>query len=180
MIPSARSVHEGCAERKGGSIHRRGMGLASSAGMEQVAPMTSRTIAALQIGSHPGGKAATLDAVLAFEGEIAGAGADLVVLPEALLGGYPKGAQFGTYLGYRTAEGREAFAAYHDEAVDLDGPEVAALAGLSSRTGAALVAGIVERSGASLFCTALFIEPDRGLVTKHRKLMPTGTERLIW
>ena len=142
--------------------------------------MATRTIAALQIGSHPAGKAATLEAVLAFEGEIAASGADLVVLPEALLGGYPKGAQFGTYLGYRTAEGREAFAAYHDETVDLDGPEVAALAGLSSRTGAALVAGIVERSGASLFCTALFIEPDQGLAARHRKLMPTGTERLVW
>lgn len=142
--------------------------------------MTSRIVAALQIGSHPDGKAATVDAVLAFEGEIAAAGAHLVVLPEALLGGYPKGAQFGTYLGFRTAEGREAFAAYYDDAVRLDGPEVAALAGLSSRTGAALVAGVVERAGASLFCTALFIEPEQGLVAKHRKLMPTGTERLIW
>lgn len=142
--------------------------------------MTSRTIAALQIGSHPEGKAATLHALLAFESEIATSGTDLVVMPEALLGSYPKGAQFGTYLGYRTSEGREAFAAYHDEAVDLDGPEVAALAGLSARTGAALVAGVVERAGASLFCTALCIEPDRGVVAKHRKLVPTGTERLIW
>lgn len=142
--------------------------------------MTDRTIAALQIGSHPEGKAATLDAVLAFEEEIAAARADLVVMPEALLGGYPKGEQFGTHLGYRTAEGREAFARYYDNAVDLDGPEVAALAGLSARTGAALVVGAIERAGSSLFCTALFLEPDRGLAARHRKLMPTGTERLIW
>ena len=101
-------------------------------------------------------------------------------MPEALLGGYPKGEQFGTHLGYRTPEGRETFAAYHDDAVDLDGPEVAALAGLGKRSGAALVVGVVERSGASLFCTALFIEPRQGLVAKHRKLMPTGTERLVW
>jgi nitrilase len=142
--------------------------------------MTSRIIAALQIGSHPQGKAATLEAVLAFEERIEASGADLVVLPEALLGGYPKGEQFGTYLGYRTTEGREAFATYYDNAVDLDGPEVAALAGLCDRTGAALVVGIVERSGSSLFCTALFLEPEQGLVAKHRKLMPTGTERLVW
>src|SRR4051794_19180359 len=142
--------------------------------------MTSRIVAALQLGSHPDGKAATLAAVLGFETAIKTAGADLVVMPEALLGGYPKGEQFGTYLGYRTPEGREAFAAYHDNAIDLDGPEVAALAGLSDRTGAALVVGVVERSGASLFCTSLFMEPERGLVARHRKLMPTGTERLVW
>jgi nitrilase len=142
--------------------------------------MTTRTIAALQIGSHPEGKVATLDAVLSFEGQILAAGANLVVMPEALLGGYPKGEQFGTHLGYRTAEGREAFACYYDNAVDLDGPEVAALAGLIERTGAALVLGVIERAGSSLFCTALFIEPGKGLVAKHRKLMPTGTERLIW
>ncbi|HEX4739119.1 MAG TPA: carbon-nitrogen hydrolase family protein [Allosphingosinicella sp.] len=142
--------------------------------------MTAHTIAALQIGSHPEGKAATLETVLGFEEEIRAKGADLVVMPEALLGGYPKGEQFGTHLGYRTPEGREAFARYYDQAVDLDGPEVAALAGLSERAGAALVVGVIERAGSSLFCTALFVEPERGLVAKHRKLMPTGTERLIW
>src|SRR3954469_23483109 len=109
--------------------------------------MTARTIGALQIGSHPEGKAATLEAVLAFEGEIKTAGADLVVMPEALLGGYPKGERFGTQLGFRTPEGREAFARYYDDAVDLDGPEVTALAGLSERSGAALVVGVVELAG---------------------------------
>ena len=42
------------------------------------------------------------------------------------------------------------------------------------------MAGIIERAGSSLFCTAVFLKPERGLVAKHRKLMPTGTERLIW
>jgi nitrilase len=142
--------------------------------------MTKVTVAALQIGSDPRGKAATLDAVLAFEQRIADSGAALVVMPEALLGGYPKGSDFGTRLGYRMPEGREAFAAYHANAVDLDGPEIEALAGLSHRTGATLVVGVIERAGATLYCTALFVDPERGLVAKHRKLMPTGTERLIW
>jgi nitrilase len=141
---------------------------------------TTTTVAALQVGSDPRGKAATLESVLAFEERIRASGASLVVLPEALLGGYPKGERFGTQLGFRTAEGREAFARYHDNAVDLDGPEVAELAALSTRTGATLVVGVVERAGSSLYCTALFIEPQQGLVAKHRKLMPTGTERLIW
>jgi nitrilase len=142
--------------------------------------MTKVTVAALQIGPDYEGKAATLRNVLAFEDRIIASGARLVVMPEALLGGYPKGEIFGTRLGYRLPEGREAFARYHDNAVDLDGPELAELADLSTRTKATLVLGVIERAGASLFCTAVFIAPERGLVAKHRKLMPTGTERLIW
>jgi nitrilase len=142
--------------------------------------MSKTTIAALQIGSDYAGKAATLERILSFEGEIARSGASLVVMPEALLGGYPKGETFGTRLGFRLPEGREAFQRYYENAVDLDGPEIAALAGLSERTGASLVLGVIERSGSSLFCTALFLEPGQGVVAKHRKLMPTGTERLVW
>ena len=137
-------------------------------------------VAALQIGSDYKGKAATLDQVLAFESEMTSSGARLVVMPEALLGGYPKGEYFGAQLGFRTPDGREAFARYYDNAVDMEGPELAALANLSTRTGATLVLGVIERSGSSLFCTAVFIDPEKGVVAKHRKLMPTGTERLIW
>ena len=142
--------------------------------------MPRRTVAALQIGSLPEGKQATLDLILSYEQAIRDAGAALVVMPEALLGGYPKGEIFGTRLGYRLPEGREAFARYHANAIDVPGAETEALAGLSARTGASLVLGVIERAGSSLYCTALFFEPGEGLVARHRKLMPTGTERLIW
>ncbi|WP_103734315.1 carbon-nitrogen hydrolase family protein [Pseudomonas sp. GZJR-8] len=137
-------------------------------------------VAALQIGSLPGGKAQTLAQILAYEDEIQRSGAQLVVMPEALLGGYPKGESFGTQLGYRLPEGREAFARYFANAIDVPGVETEALAGLSARTGASLVLGVIERSGSTLYCTVLYFEPSSGLVAKHRKLMPTGTERLIW
>lgn len=39
---------------------------------------------------------------------------------------------------------------------------------------------MIERAGSTLYCTALYFDPQHGLVGKHRKLMPTGTERLIW
>lgn len=142
--------------------------------------MSESLIAALQIGSSPEGNAATLARILAFEDEIRAAGAQLVVMPEALLGGYPKGAGFGTRLGYRLREGREAFGRYHAAAIDVPGPETAELAALSRRCGAHLVVGVIERVGTTLYCTALFFAPDEGLVARHRKLMPTGTERLIW
>lgn len=142
--------------------------------------MSRSIIAALQIGSLPDGKAATLEQILSYETAISESGASLVVMPEALLGGYPKGERFGTQLGYRLPEGREAFARYHANAIDVPGTETDALAALSARTGADLVIGVIERSGHSLYCTALFFTPQAGLAGKHRKLMPTGTERLIW
>lgn len=141
---------------------------------------TPHIVAALQLGANPAGTAATLADILAREPEISASGARLVVLPEALLGGYPKGETFGAQLGFRTPEGRARFADYYNAAVTLDGPEVAALAGLSARTRATLVVGVIERAGASLFCTAAFITPEAGLVAHHRKLMPTAIERLIW
>lgn len=142
--------------------------------------MSTHTLAALQIGSDPKGKAATLAKIFAREGELAAASPDILVMPEALLGGYPKGSDFGTRLGYRLPEGREAFARYYDNAVDMGGPELSELAELSRRLGCIIVLGVIERGGNSLYCTAVFITPEKGLVAKHRKLMPTGTERLIW
>ena len=62
----------------------------------------------------------------------------------------------------------------------MPGPETQALAELSARTRATLVLGVIERAGSTLYCTALYFDPDQGLVAKHRKLMPTGTERRIW
>ncbi|WDD93624.1 carbon-nitrogen hydrolase family protein [Burkholderia sp. FERM BP-3421] len=142
--------------------------------------MPSSVIAALQLGASPDGTRATLDAILGYEAEIRAREAALVVLPEAVLGGYPKGEIFGTRLGYRLPEGRDAFARYYAQAIDVPGPETDELAALSQRSGASLVVGVIERGGSTLYCTALFFEPRAGLVAKHRKLMPTGAERLIW
>jgi nitrilase len=140
----------------------------------------SKRVGALQIGADPAGKGQTLHKILAFEDQIREAQLSLVVMPEALLGGYPKGEGFGTHLGYRLPEGRDRYQLYFENAVALDGPEIEDLCALSQRTAASLVLGIIEKEKTSLFCTAVFIDPHKGLVAKHRKLMPTGTERLIW
>jgi nitrilase len=142
--------------------------------------MTNVRVAALQLGASLDGKAATLDEILSYGDSIREAGIRLVVMPEALLGGYPKGSIFGTRLGYRLPEGREAFRQYFRQAIDVPGEETLALAKLARRTNASLVVGVIERAGASLYCTALIFDPTLGLVAKHRKLVPTGTERLIW
>jgi nitrilase len=142
--------------------------------------MRSATIAALQLGSQAAGTAATLDRILSYADSIRKAGVQLVVMPEALLGGYPKGADFGARVGFRTPEGREAFLNYWREAIDVPGPETEALAELARSTGSALVVGVIERDTTTLYCTALYFSARGELAGKHRKLVPTASERLIW
>jgi nitrilase len=142
--------------------------------------MRTATLAALQIGSQPDGTAATLDRILSYASSIRNAGAQLVVMPEALLGGYPKGADFGARVGYRTPEGRDAFLKYWREAIEVPGPQTEALGELARNTGAALVVGVIERDTTTLYCTALFFSSGGALMGKHRKLVPTAMERLIW
>jgi nitrilase len=100
-------------------------------------PMTSPFKAAVvQMASCPDDPVATATHAADRLREAAANGSRLVVFPEALIGGYPKGASFGAPIGMRKPEGREAFACYHAAAIDLDGPEVALLAEATAETGA--------------------------------------------
>jgi nitrilase len=121
-----------------------------------------------------------MERIFDFETQIKNSEVSLVVMPEALLEGYPKGECFSTQLGFRLPEGRETFAKYYSNAIDVPGVETEALANLSRMTGSSIVIGVIERDGNTLYCTALFFTPQDGLMAKHRKLMPTGTERLVW
>ena len=106
--------------------------------------------------------------------------AQLVVFPEALLGGYPRGATFGAVVGDRNRFGRDEFLAYSRNAVCVPGPEVEQLAAIAAEWGLHLVVGVIERVGTTLYCAAVTIDDTGGLVGRRRKLMPTGAERLIW
>jgi|TARA_R110001583_G_scaffold195356_1_gene372202 nitrilase len=136
--------------------------------------------AVAQLASLPADAPGSAKKAVASIYEAAGKGAKLIVFPEAFLGGYPKGASFGAPVGMRKPEGREAFRIYHDHAIDLDGDEVRLIAEATAQTGIFVVIGCIERDGGTLYCTALFFDGDQGLIGKHRKLMPTGAERLIW
>lgn len=136
--------------------------------------------AVVQAASLPRDSLASAEKAAALIYKAAGKGARLIVFPEAFLGGYPKGASFGAPVGMRKPEGREDYRVYHEAAIDLHGPEVEKLAQATAQTGAFVVMGVIERDGGTVYCTALFFDGEKGLVAKHRKLMPTGAERLIW
>ena len=107
-------------------------------------------------------------------------GAELVVLPEAFVGGYPKGLDFGARLGMRSPEGREDFRRYFASAIEMAGPEAERLDAVARDNGVHLVTGVIERDGGTLFCSTLTYGPTGALLSKHRKLMPTALERLVW
>lgn len=112
--------------------------------------------------------------------EASAGGAQLIVFPEGFLGGYPKGHRFGASVGNRTDEGRQAFARYYAQAVTEDDPCLIPLAEACAETGTTVVMGVIERSGGTLYCATFTFDGQQGLVAKHRKIMPTGSERLIW
>ena len=124
--------------------------------------------------------AATLDVVADWSARAAEAGAELLVFPEAFLGGYPKGSTFGAVVGDRTTQGREQFRRYLEAAITVPGDECDRLGDIARQTGLHLVIGVVERDGGTLYCTVVFFAPTGELLGKRRKLMPTGAERMIW
>jgi nitrilase len=137
-------------------------------------------VAVVQAASIPFDSAATVAKAEGLIAECAARGAELALFPEAFVGCYPKGTGFGAVVGRRTGSGRDLYQRYFEAAVQLEGPEVGSLVRASAAHGIFVVVGVIERFGATLYCTVLMIDPVAGLVGIHRKLMPTGTERLIW
>ena len=122
----------------------------------------------------------TLCKVRALASDAARQGAQLVLFPEAFVSAYPRGLSFGAVIGSRSEEGREEFRRYWESSVDVPGPAVDELAGMARENKIYLVIGVVERDLGTLYCTVLFFAPDGGYLGKHRKIMPTASERLVW
>ena len=136
--------------------------------------------AVVQAGSIPFDTAATMDKALGLVARCAERGIELAVFPEAFLGGYPKGITFGALVGARRPEGREWFARYAAAAIAVPGPETEAFGQACARARLHAVIGVIERDGGTLYCTALLFGADGALLGRHRKLMPTAAERLVW
>jgi len=132
----------------------------------------------VQAGSIAFDTAATIGKLGDLVADARGRGSELVVFPEAFVGGYPKGHAFGAVVGSRTEDGRDWFRRYADSAITIPGPFFDAIA--EAAAGVHLVAGVIERDQGTLYCSVIFLDPDGQLLGVHRKLMPTASERLIW
>jgi len=114
--------------------------------------------------------------------EAARAGARLVVFPEAFVPGYPDWVWVAAPRERKLLN--EMYARLLDQAVDVPGTAVTKLCAAAKAANAFVVIGINERnaeaSGGTLYNTLLFIAPDGTLAGRHRKLIPTGPERMMW
>ena len=125
--------------------------------------------------------AAGLRKTLRYLEEAASAGAELIVFPELFIPGYPIGMNFGFSMGKRSEKGRRDWKRYYDASLVAGGPELESLAAAAKERKVYLSVGFSERDAVSgtLYNSNALIRPD-GTCQIHRKLKPTGSERLVW
>ena len=141
--------------------------------------MTKLRVAVSQSRTVPFDAAKATKIVLEQMRKIAAMGAELAVFPEAFIGGYPKGLDFGASIGSRTPAGREDFRRYQAGAIRVPGAETDEICAACGELGLYVVVGVIERDGGTIYCTSIYCGPE-GLLGKHRKVMPTASERLVW
>lgn len=116
--------------------------------------------------------------------EAAAGGAQVIAFPETFLGGYPLWPSRTGGAAFEDPGQKSAFAWYLEHAVLADGPEIALITEACARHGVFAFVGVAERgdrsSHGTVYCSIVAIDPNRGVVGVHRKLVPTHDERLMW
>lgn len=107
--------------------------------------------------------------------------AELIVFPELFIPGYPYGMTYGFKVGCRNESGRKDWKKYYDNSLLADGAEMKKLADSAVKHEVYISIGYSERDPltATLYNSNMLISPE-GELMNHRKLKPTGSERVVW
>lgn len=139
-------------------------------------------IALIQAGSVMFDKDKTLDKVRKLVEETKPEQPQLIVFPELFIPGYPLGLSFGFSVGKRENKGRKDWKLYYDNSIVIPGKETDILAKIAKESNSFLSIGVSERDSINdtLYNTNIIFSPEGELVAIHRKLKPTGSERVVW
>src|SRR5581483_11932974 len=197
----ARGGRRGARRRGGGGLARRAGGRGGTGGAPGVRrepaggdrrgrpgvglPAMEATVRAACVQAEPAvlDRDATISKLEALVAEAAGAGAELVVFPETFVPVYPSSAWARALAGWAEPGAKEAFALLARESVAVPGPAEARIGAAAREHGVWVVTGVNEvdpERPSTLYNTLLYHGPDGSLVQKHRKLVPTNHERLVW
>ncbi len=122
-----------------------------------------------------------VEKVLKYIRECAKSGAELIVFPELFIPGYPLGMTYGFTVGSRKSAGREDWSVYYENSILAHGAEMQAVASAARECGVYVSLGYSERDAvtSTLYNSNMMISPE-GELLNHRKLKPTGAERVVW
>jgi nitrilase len=126
---------------------------------------------------------ATIDKLAALTAQAAGEGARLVVFPEAFIPAYPSSVWTKALASWAAPGAKEAFALLARESLEIPGPAADRLGDIAREHAVWLVTGVTEvdaKRPGTLFNTLLYHSPEGTLAERHRKLVPTNHERLVW
>ena len=126
---------------------------------------------------------ATVERLAQLTGEAAGEGASLVVFPEAFIPVYPSSAWAKALAGWADDRAKEAFARLAEQSVFVPGEAVDRIGDAAREHGVWIVTGVTEvdpEHPGTLYNTLLYHSPAGELALRHRKLVPTNHERLVW
>jgi nitrilase len=128
-------------------------------------------------------RAASIARLVEYMDEAAGEGASLIVSSEAFIPGYPTWA-WRLKPGADMAVGNEIHARLRENAVDLAAGHLDPILKAAAKRKLTLVLGMHELdseiSGSTIFNTVVVIGPDGAILNRHRKLVPTNPERMVW
>jgi nitrilase len=141
-------------------------------------------IAAAQARPYWLDPSATAKKVIAWLENAAAQQVELVAFPETFLSGYPSWLEHTGGARFDDPMQKRAYAAYLDAAVEVTGREILLVTEAARDLGIFVYLGTIERDvtvgRGTVFCTLVAIDPHAGVVSAHRKLMPTYEERLVW
>jgi nitrilase len=126
---------------------------------------------------------ATLDKLALLTAKAAAERAELVVFPETFVSVYPSSAWARALAGWADPNAKAAFARLWRSSVEVPGPAADRLSAIAREHGVWLVTGVNETDPArngTVYNALLYHAPDGSLALKHRKLVPTNHERLVW